>query len=145
MSKAALLAVGALTLTVMLSAATAAAPQPKNVLGGELDRCCLKPRTGFYRDGFCLTGEEDVGTHTVCGVVTDEFLSFSKWKGNDLTTPSPANDFPGLKGGDKWCLCALGWKEAFQRGVTPRVILAATHKRTLDFIGKNDLTKYSST
>lgn len=117
--------------------------RPQNVLGGELGCCCLKPKTGFYRDGFCQTGEQDVGRHTVCSVVTDEFLSFSKARGNDLTRAVPGGSFPGLKGGDKWCLCVTRWKEALDAGVAPGVVLAATHVKALDFVSLEDLQKHA--
>lgn len=107
---------------------------PLNVLGTNLIPCCYEPLTGFYRDGFCKTGAEDSGTHTVCAVMTAEFLEYSKEQGNDLSTAKPMYDFPGLKVGDKWCLCALRWKQAAKAGVAPPVILEATHKKTLDLI-----------
>ncbi|WP_339836210.1 DUF2237 domain-containing protein [uncultured Maribacter sp.] len=105
-----------------------------NVLGTKLISCCYEPLTGFYRDGFCQTGFEDSGTHTVCAVMTKEFLDYSKEQGNDLTTPMPEYNFPGLKAGDKWCLCALRWKQAADAGTAPPVVLEATHKKTLDLI-----------
>jgi len=106
----------------------------KNVLGGALIACSLSPLTGFYRDGCCKTGAEDRGTHTVCAQVTEEFLTYTKAKGNDLSTPIPAYDFPGLKPGDFWCLCALRWKEALDAGKAPKIRLEATHEKTLEFI-----------
>ena len=106
----------------------------KNVLGSELSDCSLDPLTGFFRDGCCNTGEGDVGTHTVCSVVTDDFLEFSKRQGNDLTTPRPEFNFNGLKEGDSWCLCALRWREANDAGCAPRVKLTATNIKTLDYI-----------
>lgn len=106
----------------------------KNVLGTALECCCLKPKTGFYRDGFCKTGIEDSGTHTVCAMMTSEFLEFTKLQGNDLSTPIPHYNFPGLKPGDKWCLCASRWKQAAKSGVAPLVILEATHEKTLQFV-----------
>ncbi len=120
-------------------------PKPKNVLGGELKCCCLKPLTGFYRDGFCQTGADDVGSHTVCTQVTDEFLEFSRGRGNDLSTPRPEFDFPGLKGGDKWCLCVLRWREALEAGCAPRIILEATHEAALKHVLLEDLKNYSLT
>lgn len=105
-----------------------------NVLGTDLIACCYEPLTGFYRDGFCQTAEEDAGTHTVCAVMTAEFLEFSKSKGNDLIAPIPIYNFPGLKPGDKWCLCALRWKQAAEAGVAPPVVLEAIHKKTLEII-----------
>ncbi|MCS6874219.1 MAG: DUF2237 domain-containing protein [Pyrinomonadaceae bacterium] len=118
-------------------------PKPKNVLGGELKRCCLKPLTGFYRDGFCRTGPDDIGSHTICAVMTDEFLEFTLSRGNDLITPRPEFNFPGLKAGDKWCLCALRWREALEAGVAPPVILQACHESALKFVSLEDLRKYA--
>lgn len=115
----------------------------RNVLGGPLKTCCRFPMTGFYRDGFCRTGAEDVGRHTVCIEVTREFLDFSKEAGNDLSTPHPEMDFPGLIPGDRWCLCALRWQEAFEAGAAPKVILSATESSTLDVISLNDLKRHS--
>jgi len=120
-------------------------PKPKNVLGSELKCCCLKPLTGFYRDGFCQTGADDVGSHTVCTQVTDEFLEFSRMRGNDLSTPRPEFNFPGLKGGDKWCLCVLRWREALEAGCAPRIILEATHEAALKHVLLEDLKNYSLT
>jgi uncharacterized protein (DUF2237 family) len=109
-------------------------PQAKNVLGGKLQPCCTDPMTGFFRDGFCRTVAEDRGTHVVCAVVTREFLDFTRSRGNDLSTPRPEFDFPGLKPGDGWCLCALRWKEAWEAGVAPAVKLESTHEKALEFI-----------
>lgn len=120
-------------------------PKPKNVLGGELKCCCLKPLTGFYRDGFCQTGADDVGSHTVCTRVTEEFLEFSRERGNDLSTPRPEFNFPGLKNGDKWCLCVLRWREALEAGCAPRIILEATHEAALKHVLLKDLQNYSLT
>jgi uncharacterized protein len=106
-------------------------PDALNVLGGELVPCSLQPRTGFFRNGCCETGPEDVGLHTVCAVMTAEFLAFSKAAGNDLSTPMPQYGFPGLKPGDRWCLCAPRWKEALDAGCAPQVVLEATHEETL--------------
>ena len=111
----------------------------KNVLGTDLETCCTDPMTGFYRNGTCETGAGDYGLHTVCAVMTDEFLAFSRSRGNDLITPSPDMAFPGLKAGDRWCLCATRWKEAFQEGMAPQVILAATHISTLEFVSLEEL------
>lgn len=113
----------------------------RNVLGEELQGCSLKPLTGFYRDGCCNTGEEDVGAHTVCVEVTADFLAFSKACGNDLSTPMPDFGFPGLKPGDRWCLCAPRWKEALDAGKAPRVVLRATHEATLDYASLTALKK----
>ncbi len=115
----------------------------RNVFGEKLLTCSTDPLTGYFRDGCCSTGPTDHGTHTVCAVVTDEFLAFSKSKGNDLTTPIPAYRFPGLKAGDKWCLCASRWVEAWKAGVAPYVVLEATHERTLDFVPLEELVKYA--
>lgn len=106
----------------------------KNVLGTELVACCTDPPTGFYRDGYCRTGHLDSGRHVVCAIMTEEFLTFTKSRGNDLSTPIPQYDFPGLQPGDAWCLCALRWKEAHAAGVAPPVKLEATHESVLDFI-----------
>ncbi|MDG1273969.1 MAG: DUF2237 domain-containing protein [Alphaproteobacteria bacterium] len=106
----------------------------KNVLGSELSDCSIDPLTGFFRNGCCNTDERDVGTHTVCAIVTDAFLEFSKRQGNDLTTPRPEFNFKGLKDGDSWCLCALRWREANDAGCAPRVKLTATNIKTLDYI-----------
>ena len=106
----------------------------KNVLGSELSDCSMDPLTGFFRNGCCNTDERDVGTHTVCAIVTDAFLEFSKRQGNDLTTPRPEFNFKGLKDGDSWCLCALRWREANDAGCAPRVKLTATNIKTLDYI-----------
>ncbi|MEZ5448180.1 MAG: DUF2237 domain-containing protein [Thiolinea sp.] len=99
-----------------------------NVLGTELEVCGTEPMTGFFRNGHCATGPQDVGSHTVCVRVTPEFLAFSRSKGNDLITPRPEYDFPGLQPGDRWCLCALRWQEAFLAGCAPRVMLRSTHE-----------------
>jgi uncharacterized protein (DUF2237 family) len=111
----------------------------KNVLGGELLVCGTDPMTGFYRDGCCGTGADDLGLHVVCAQMTDEFLEFSRSRGNDLMTPNPAFGFPGLKAGDRWCLCAARWKEAFDAGVAPPVILEATHISALEFASLDEL------
>ena len=105
----------------------------KNVLGSDLQIAGTNPLTGYYRDGFCSTGESDRGVHVIAATITDEFLQFSKSKGNDLITPIPEYNFPGLKAGDCWCLCALRWKESFDAGVAPPVILEATHEKALEF------------
>lgn len=115
---------------------------PKNVLGTELQSCCNEPKTGFYRDGFCKTGEEDQGTHVVCAIMTNEFLEFTKTRGNDLSTPRPEWSFPGLKEGDKWCLCVLRWLEAEKMGMAPQVILEATHEKALEHTEFEVLLEY---
>lgn len=106
----------------------------KNVLGTALKACCYAPKTGFYRDGFCKTGPEDVGTHVVCAIMTEEFLVYTKSQGNDLSTPIKMYQFPGLKPGDKWCLCASRWKQAYKAGKAPDVLLEATHEKALEII-----------
>jgi uncharacterized protein (DUF2237 family) len=113
--------------------------RPKNVLGTELRCCCTAPVTGFYRDGFCQTGPMDHGSHTVCAQVTSEFLAFSKSRGNDLSTAIPAYQFPGLKAGDRWCLCVSRWQEAFLAGVAPLVMLEACHEKALEIENLDDL------
>jgi uncharacterized protein (DUF2237 family) len=115
----------------------------KNVLGTELESCSTDPITGFYRDGCCNTGADDAGMHTVCAEVTDDFLRFSKLKGNDLSTPNPMFQFPGLKEGDRWCLCVLRWKEAHAAGMAPRVNLKATHISALEFLDLEDLQQHA--
>jgi len=114
-----------------------------NVFGGELEACCHDPLTGFYRDGHCNTGIDDAGSHTVCVIVTEEFLEFSRMRGNDLSTPVPDFGFPGLKPGDRWCLCAARWKEAHEAGMAPRVVLRATHAEALDVVRLEDLKSLS--
>jgi uncharacterized protein len=116
-----------------------------NVVGGALLECSTDPLTGFYRDGCCGTGAEDVGSHTVCAVMTDEFLEFSKLAGNDLSTPRPEWGFGGLKPGDRWCVCAERWLEAHHAGYAPPVVLAATHVRALDVIPIEALTEFAPT
>jgi len=103
-----------------------------NVLGGELQPCSDDPVTGWFRDGCCNTDRWDLGSHTVCVLVDEEFLAFSKQAGNDLSTPMPENNFPGLKEGDRWCLCAMRWKQAYEMGSAPPVILQSTHIKALE-------------
>ncbi|MGB3592226.1 MAG: DUF2237 domain-containing protein [Nonlabens sp.] len=105
----------------------------KNVLGGPLESCCTQPMTGYLRDGYCRTHATDHGTHIVCALMTREFLDYTKSRGNDLSTPIPAYDFPGLKPGDRWCLCVLRWLQAYRAGVAPPVVLRSTHEKVLDF------------
>lgn len=114
-----------------------------NVLGTELEDCSKNPLTGFYRKGCCETGADDVGIHTVCAQVTEEFLAFSRSVGNDLSTPAPHFGFAGLKPGDRWCLCAARWVEALEAGMAPPVILAATHAATLEFAALEDLRRFA--
>lgn len=116
---------------------------PKNVLGTELQPCCFSPLTGFYRDGFCRTGYEDMGLHLVCAEMTAEFLEFSVREGNDLVTPMPEFQFPGLKPGDRWCVCVTRWKDAFDAGVAPPVVLEATHISTLEFATLEELQAHA--
>jgi len=115
----------------------------RNVLGGPLADCSKQPMTGFFRDGCCNTGREDGGSHTVCAVMTAEFLAFSKSRGNDLSTPMHEHGFPGLKPGDRWCLCASRWKEAFAAGRAPLVVLTATHERALEVCDLTALKRHA--
>ncbi len=117
----------------------------KNVINGNLEVCCISPVTGFYRDGFCRTGGQDFGSHVVCAQVTSEFLEFTKLRGNDLSTPVPDFNFPGLKPGDRWCLCVSRWQEALEAGVAPPVILSATHARALEVVSLDELKKHALT
>ena len=117
--------------------------QAKNVLGSPLESCSIRPMTGFFRNGCCDTGPMDAGSHTVCVVMTDEFLAFSKARGNDLSTPLPEYGFPGLKAGDRWCLCAPRWQEAFAAGHAPRVALRATHEGALEYCALADLKRFA--
>ena len=112
-----------------------------NVLGSRLEPCSQSPRTGFYRDGCCNTGPEDRGLHVVCARMTAQFLEFSRAKGNDLSTPQPDYGFPGLKPGDRWCLCAGRWREALDAGVAPPVVLSATHEEALAVVSLEDLKR----
>jgi len=106
----------------------------RNVFGAPLACCCTSPLTGFNRDGYCHTGPHDLGSHTVCAEMTAAFLDFSRRRGNDLVTPRPEFGFPGLKPGDRWCLCVSRWKEALEAGVAPPVLLAATHEKALEVV-----------
>lgn len=116
----------------------------KNVFGRVLAPCSMAPMTGFYRNGFCETGPQDVGRHTVCAQVTSAFLSFTRDQGNDLTAPNPHSAFPGLQEGDRWCLCVDRWREVERNGEAPRVVLEATHERALDRAGLQLLKEYST-
>ena len=116
----------------------------KNVLGGELGVCGVDPMTGFYRDGCCRTGRDDHGLHTVCAIMTDEFLVFSASRGNDLSTPNPTFGFPGLKAGDRWCLCVTRWQEALQAELAPPVVLEATHFSVLEFVSLEELESHAA-
>ena len=115
----------------------------RNVLGQPLELCCQDPMTGFYRDGYCRTGRDDQGLHTVCAQVTEEFLEFSRSMGNDLTTPIPAFGFQGLRPGDRWCLCAARWQQAFEAGKAPPVILQGTHQQALEHCSLDDLLRHA--
>lgn len=124
---------------VMREAVSAA----KNVLGEPLQVCCTNPMTGFYRNGRCETGPQDRGRHVVCAQVTAEFLNYTRSMGNDLSTPVPAFNFPGLKPGDRWCLCASRWKEALDDGFAPPVVLSATHESALQVVALEALKQYA--
>lgn len=113
----------------------------RNVFGEPLEPCSLAPMTGFYRDGCCETGPDDAGSHTVCAIMTEEFLRFSVSRGNDLVTPRPEYRFPGLKPGDRWCLCVARWEEARRAGVAPPVVLEATHEAALRVVELEDLVE----
>mgnify|MGYP001224520736 FL=1 len=115
-----------------------------NVLGKPLLLCCKNPITGFFRDGKCRTNFQDFGTHTICAIIDNNFLDYTFKKGNDLITPRPDLKFPGLRSGDKWCLCALRWLEAERQGKAPKVIIESTHIKTLDYIDLKTLLKYSN-
>ncbi len=115
----------------------------RNVLGDELETCSRSPVTGFYRDGCCNTGPDDAGAHVVCIEATAEFLAFSKACGNDLSTPHPEWEFPGVKPGDRWCLCALRWKEALDAGMAPKIVLEATHEAMLQVVSLEELKRYA--
>ena len=113
--------------------------QARNVLGSPLQVCSVEPLTGFMRDGVCHTGPQDIGSHTVCAQMTEAFLDYSLRRGNDLVTPVPEYDFPGLKPGDRWCVCPARWLEAAEDGVAPPVVLEATHERALRKVALADL------
>ena len=115
-----------------------------NVLDVQLEPCSHDPLTGFFRDGCCTTGPQDAASHTVCAQMTAEFLEFSKARGNDLSTPRPEFEFPGLKPGDRWCLCAARWQEALEAGVAPKVFLRSTHRAALSIVSLKDLAEHSA-
>jgi hypothetical protein len=115
----------------------------KNVLGEPLESCCQNPETGFYRDGYCRTGPQDHGDHVICAMMTKEFLEFTKAQGNDLTTPMPQYNFPGLEAGDRWCLCAGRWKEAMEAGKAPPVFLEATEESALEVVDLEKLKRFT--
>lgn len=116
---------------------------PNNVLGSPLQPCCFDPRTGFFRDGFCRTDQHDHGRHVICAEMTEAFLAFTLAQGNDLITPRPEYQFPGLKPGDRWCVCALRWREAWEAGVAPMVILEACHEKALTYVPLDVLQEYA--
>lgn len=118
-------------------------PIPRNVLGEALVSCCTDPMTGWFRDGTCRTAVDDLGRHVVCAEMTAEFLEFSRRQGNDLTTPMPQSGFPGLRPGDRWCLCAARWREALEAGVAPPVLLAATEESALEVVSLADLKAHA--
>ena len=116
--------------------------EQKNVLGKELQACCMDPVTGYYRDGFCHSFSDDMGKHLVCVRITEAFLAYSKSVGNDLSTPVPEYQFPGLKEGDQWCLCAARWQEAFEAGLAPKVVLESTHENALSEASLSDMMSH---
>ncbi len=116
----------------------------KSVLGGDLEACSLDPLTGFYRDGCCGTGPDDRGTHVVCAVMTADFLTFTRSRGNDLSTPRPEYRFPGLEAGDRWCLCVSRWREALEAGVAPPVVLEATNATALEVVTLEELKAHAA-
>jgi len=118
-------------------------PMAQNVLGGDLEPCGTEPLTGFYRDGCCNTGADDLGLHVVCASMTSEFLAFSRAQGNDLVTARPELGFPGLHPGDRWCICVSRWKEALEAGVAPPVVLEATHVAALEWVGIDELRRHA--
>jgi uncharacterized protein (DUF2237 family) len=115
----------------------------KNILGNRLEACSLSPATGFKRNGHCQHSKQDFGLHGVCSEVTEEFLNFTRDRGNDLSSPNELHGFPGLKSGDRWCLCASRWKEALENGVAPPVVLSATNEAVLKYISLDDLIKHA--
>lgn len=115
----------------------------KNVLGTNMEPCCSDPVTGFFRDGYCSTNDEDMGVHVTCVQVTAEFLEFSKSRGNDLSTPNPMYGFPGLKPGDRWCLCASRWVEALKAGKAPKIVLQSTHEKMLEYADLETLKDFA--
>jgi len=116
----------------------------RNVLGGNLQPCCQNTMTGYYRNGYCSTGSEDMGSHVICAIVTEEFLQFTKERGNDLSTARPELGFPGLEPGDRWCLCAERWKEAMEENVAPPVVLGATHESALQYVPLGELQGHAA-
>ena len=129
-------------ISILLTVGSTPQHKAKNVLGTDLQSCCVDPLTGYYRDGYCQTGPSDYGVHTVCAIMTDEFLAYTSSCGNDLSTPNPAYGFPGLKAGDGWCLCVSRWKEAMDKGVAPPVILEGCHEKSLSVVSLSDLKSH---
>jgi len=127
-----------------MSRVTDAMDSSQNVFGEALEPCSEKPMTGFFRDGCCNTSDQDVGSHTVCVQLTQDFLEFSRFRGNDLSTPRPEFGFPGLKPGDRWCLCAERWREAHAAGMAPRVFLRSTHKRALEVVSLSVMKAFAA-
>ena len=117
--------------------------QSENVFGETLLECSMEPLTGFFRDSCCNTSEQDFGSHTICIQASKSFLEFSRFRGNDLSTPMPEHGFSGLNPGDRWCLCAARWKEAYEAGIAPRVYLRSTHKRALEIVPLAELSKFA--
>ena len=135
---------GSLCSLLEANTATSRMKDPElSVLDQPLQACCTNPMTGWFRDGFCRTDALDHGSHVVCAVVTDEFLDFTRSRGNDLQTPRPEYRFPGLKAGDRWCLCALRWREAWEAGKAPAVVLEATHRKALEYISLQELVEHA--
>jgi uncharacterized protein len=118
--------------------------EPVNVFGEPLETCSDRPLTGFFRDGCCNTSDDDTGSHTVCILATAEFLEYSRFRGNDLSTPIPEFNFPGVRPGDRWCLCAARWLEAYTQGMAPKVVLKGTHRRALEIVPLELLRKHAS-
>lgn len=133
-----------LILSILISIEVMADKSADNLTGDALETCSTDPMTGFLRDGYCHTNYRDQGTHVVCAIMTDEFLEFTKSQGNDLSTPKPEYKFEGLKAGDKWCLCALRWQEAYNNDKAPKVDLNATNIKALDFINKTTLEEFKT-
>lgn len=135
----------AAVLLIAIAGETMATPKdnPRNVVGGTLEPCCFAPKTGYYRDGFCRTDSHDRGSHTVCAEMTAEFLEYTGSRGNDLTTPRPEFNFPGLKPGDRWCVCAARWQEAYAAGHAPPVVIEACHERALSIVSIEALREHS--
>lgn len=135
---------GIMTIIVLLfSLLMTNSPEAKNVLGTPLQSCCTDPMTGWYRDGTCNTGEGDYGVHTVCAIMTEEFLSYTSSCGNDLSTPKPQFNFPGLQPGDGWCLCVSRWKEAYDKGIAPPVRLESCHQKSLEVVTLDMLREHA--